>query len=317
VHQFRNILVIGIGGVGGYFGGKIAYSLSQSNPDNQHITFLARGKHLEKIRNDGLELITPEGKFICNPTLATDNLDNVPIPDLVLICTKSYDLENIISQLDAIISKNTVLLPLLNGIDIVERIRRKTGNGIILPSCVYIASHVSQPGTVIQQGPYGTIISGAGKNISFLEPDLLIKLFEKAGTKFKWVEDPYSSIWEKYIFVASFAMVTAYSQKTFYEVIHDDQLCNLLKEVMSEITFLAKESGINVPSDIFKSSLQKAGNLPRDAKTSYQRDIETKGNKNEGDIFGSTIIEKGKLLHIETPVTESLFKEIQKKIHNK
>ncbi len=310
----KNITVIGIGGVGGYFGGKLAYSLSQSNSTGKHITFIARGNHYKKIKDSGLKLFTDEGTFTCKPSLITENISSISSPDLVLLCVKSYDLENSVRQLEKVIHSNTIILPLLNGVDIYERIRAVTNNGIVFPSCVYVASHIAEAGKVVQQGPFGTIISGNTKTEADYDVSELIELFNSAKINFKWISEPFKAIWEKYIFVASFAVVTAYANKSFVEVTQNKDLKRLIHEVMNEIIALANASGINVPENIFESSLAKANNLPLDSKTSYQRDVE-KGSKNEGDIFGQAIINKGKLYNIPTPTIERLYNEIQRKLN--
>jgi 2-dehydropantoate 2-reductase len=314
VTGIKNITVIGIGGVGGYFGGKLAYSLSQNNSTGKHITFVARGNHYKKINDSGLNLYTDEGHFICNPSLVTENILSIPSPDLVLLCVKSYDLESSITQLEKVIHPNTIILPLLNGVDIYDRIRAVTKKGIIFPSCVYVASHIAEAGKVVQKGPFGTIISGNTKTEPDCDVSELIDLFNSAKINFKWTSEPFKAIWEKYIFVASFAVVTAYANKSFVEVSQKEDLKRIIHEVMDEIILLANASGVNVPENIFESSLAKANNLPLDSKTSYQRDVE-KGSKNEGDIFGQAIINKGKIYNIPTPTTESLYNEIQRKLN--
>ena len=92
-----NVGIIGVGGVGGYFGGKIC-RLASMNDAN--IFFVARGEHLDEIRKKGLHVSTAtEGEWICSPTMATDRIDELPILDICLLCVKSYDLKNVASQL--------------------------------------------------------------------------------------------------------------------------------------------------------------------------------------------------------------------------
>lgn len=109
-----NIGIMGLGGVGGYFGGKICKRASM--PDR--IFFIARGKHLDAIRKQGLHVSTAtEGQWVCSPTVATDRIEELPILDVCLLCTKSYDLNHAVSQLCERVSEATVIVPLLNGVD--------------------------------------------------------------------------------------------------------------------------------------------------------------------------------------------------------
>jgi 2-dehydropantoate 2-reductase len=308
--KINNITVVGIGGVGGYFGG-----LLSSSVNDQQVTFVARGEHGEKVKAQGLKLEMTDKTVICNPQKITNKISEIVNPDLVILCTKSYDLEDVVKQLDEVISENTILLPLLNGVDICDRIRKVTKKGVLLPACVYIAAHISSPGVIVISGPQGAIISGSDKENKNFNPDALTKLFENTGFKFKWVEEPYQAIWEKYAYVASFAVVTGYSGKSFVEVVNDKNLLDLLEKVMNEILSLAKAKGINMPEGFFDKSVKRSSLLSPEARTSFSRDIE-KGKKSEIDVFGYTIINMGKEYGVGTPVTMRLVKEIELRVKN-
>ena len=117
---------------------------------------MARGNHLDEIKKNGLTLKTSEGEtLICKPTLASNNIDDFPTPQLCLICVKSYDLDQLIENMKEKLSDNTIIIPLMNGIDIYERIRKNLKKSIVLPSCVYVGSHIENQGLVIQSGNPG------------------------------------------------------------------------------------------------------------------------------------------------------------------
>ena len=116
-----NIAVIGTGGVGGYFGAKLA-SLAESG-SGLHVSFIARGMHLRVIQKNGLLVDSDEGKIVCMPSLATDDMGALPQPDLCLVCVKGYDLSAALVHLAPVVSEKTVIIPLMNGVDIYERIR--------------------------------------------------------------------------------------------------------------------------------------------------------------------------------------------------
>src|ERR1035437_10130386 len=110
------IVIVGLGGVGGYYGGLLARHYAD-NP-NMEIYFVARGEHLKKVQQNGLKVITETGTFIVSPTLATDTVSEIGIADYVILTTKSYDLEATVKQINPCVGANTVILPLLNGADI-------------------------------------------------------------------------------------------------------------------------------------------------------------------------------------------------------
>jgi 2-dehydropantoate 2-reductase len=309
--SYKNICILGVGGVGGYFGGKIAYFFSQNKQHDHKICFVARGKHLEKIKTDGLILDTDDGEFVCKPDFATDDISAIPSPDLVLLCCKSYDLEAAVKQLAPKLNNETIILPLLNGVDIYERIRKITNKGFVLPSCVYVVTHLEKPGLVIQRGSYADIISGSDPQHPEFVSDTIISFLTSLGIRFKWSDDPLPAIWEKYIFIASYGMVTAYSGKHFALVNSDDRLIGMVADVIKEIQAIAGRKNVRLPDDILEKTLKKGINIPPDSRTSYQRDVETKGRLNESDIYGEAIERMGEEFGIPTPVTSYLYAEIQ------
>jgi 2-dehydropantoate 2-reductase len=310
----RNICIYGVGGVGGYFGGKIARAISVGAKDEKQVFFIARGQHLEEVRKHGLLLnASDEEGLRCVPTLATDNVEEIPSPDLCLVCVKSYDLNNALSVLSRKIKKETILLPLLNGVDVYERIREQLTDGIVLPACAYVGTHIERPGVVTQKGAPGIIVCGKDPNRSDFDPLPLITFFTEANIQFQWTDDPFAALWEKFVFIASFGLVSARSGKTLGEVMADTALKEQVRSVMTEIVGLAGKKGITLPADMVEVSLAKGKRFPFDTKTSYQRDVEREDKENEGDLFGGTIVRIGRATGIPTPVTGSIYAEIEKR----
>ena len=313
--KINNIWVYGVGGVGGYFGGKIACAVAAREPSPRKVFFIARGPHLEEIQKEGLILNTSiQTGMICKPEQATDNVDELPAPDLCLICVKSYDLDHVVRKLTDKIKDKTVVIPLLNGVDIYERVRSILCRGVVLPACVYVGTHIEEPGVVTQKGGDGTILCGADPAVPGLDYAPIVDFFRESGISFEWRDDPYKAIWEKYIFIASFSLVTALFRKTLGEVFKDQASRELVRGIMTEIVLLARRKGIELAEDIVDSSLAKAGNFPFETKTSFQRDVETKGSRNEADLFGGAIIRAGKTLGIETPVTRSVYVRLRRAV---
>jgi 2-dehydropantoate 2-reductase len=309
----KNIYVLGVGGVGGYFGGKMARAFSaQHNRESAfNVSFIARGTHLQEIKKHGLTLNTVEEKrIICQPAYATDTVADLPDPDICFICVKSYDLDSLMHRLKEKVKKGTVIIPLLNGVDIYDRVKSIIDEAIVLPACVYIATSVERPGVVTQQGGNCTILLGRDPcNLSY-DPTPLFDLFNRSGIKFEWYDDPFPEIWTKFIFIASLGMVTASSKKTFGQIMESPELKNNAHSIMNEIYTIAVKKGVNLPSDIVSLSLEKAGNFPYDTMTSLQRDFALSPARHEGDIFGGTVIRLGRELGVPTPATESIYEKL-------
>lgn len=287
----KRIAFIGVGGVGGYFGGKMT-QLLQKQQENLEIYFIARGKHLEEIKRKGLTLITKEeGIFKCIPTIATDNIDELPILDICYICVKQYDLEITLKKLVDKISDTTKIIPLLNGVDIYERIRKIIINGVVFPSCVYVGTHIKEPGVIEQNGGACTIFFGEDPENKDVSSKDICELMEKAKIKYNYSINYIEEIWSKYIFIAAYGLVTASENKTLGEVLENDGASEKVKEIMNEIVKISNAEKVNLPKDIVDVSYNKANNFPYDAKTSFQRDFEIKDKLDERELFGQALID--------------------------
>ena len=306
--EIKNICVVGVGGVGGYFGGLLAHAFASE----KHLSFIARGTHLAQIQQNGLMVNTSNKQgLICKPTLATDRLEDAPTPDLYLLCVKSYDLADVAAQMSRNINEQTIVLPLLNGVDIYERIREQLTTGIVLPACVYVGTHIERPGVVTQKGGDGVILCGPDPRHPEFDVVPLLTLFKQAQITCTWNLDPYPAIWEKFMFIAAFGLVCVASNKSLGAAAADAEAFARVRGIMEEILAVARAKGVNLADGVIERSLAKAGNFPPETKTSYHRDVETPGKRNEGDLFGGAILRMGQEVGVPTPVTQQVYAMIQ------
>ncbi|OPY87004.1 MAG: 2-dehydropantoate 2-reductase [Smithella sp. PtaU1.Bin162] len=306
-----NIGIIGVGGVGGYFGGKIC---RQAAALGASIFFVARGKHLEAIRENGLYVGTSaEGEWICRPTLATDRIEELPVLDICFLCVKSYDLQTTVARLNGKVLKSTLVIPLLNGIDIYERIRKNMNTAQVLPACVYIGAQITDYGQVMQMGGACKILLGPDPQMPGSAPEPMLSLFQKSNIKYEWLTDAYPAIWSKYIFIAAFGLVTATFDKTLGEIMESEKLSNYVLSIMREVALLAEKSGVALPETIVDDSYRTGKNFPYETKTSFQRDVESPDKPDERDLFGGTILRLGRRLDMKTPATQELWEMLEKR----
>ncbi len=299
-----NIMVVGMGGIGGLMGARLAAGRVAGR---RHLTFIARGAGLAAIRAGGLRLIAPDGSSArVEPDLATDRLEEAPAPDLVFVCVKGYDLPEAARRLAGIVRDTTAIVPLLNGADIHERIRSRVERGAVLPACIYVSSRVREPGTVEHVGGAGLIHLGPDPARPGYGPGELPDLLEGCGIPFRWHDDPVPAVWTKYVFIAAFGLVTAAHRVSFGEVLAGPEMRRQARAVMEEIVRLAAAGGVALPADVVDSALQAASSFPPETRTSYQRDIEARSARNEGDLFGGTILRLGRERGVPTPVTAEL-----------
>ena len=308
--DIKRVCIYGIGGVGGYFGGKIAKVFINPQFKGYEIYFIARGEHLRTLKQNGIVVKTPDHTISGRPTLATSDIGDIPTPDLILLCVKSYDLQQAAAAIKTAANENTIIIPLLNGVDIVERIRAILDGGIVLSACLYLGTHIESPGVINQSGGNGIIILGPDRKNPEYTGKSVKDFFQNTGIKYEWYDDPLPKIWEKYIFIAAFGMVTALYRESLSAVMANTEHRNMMKGILQEIYAISMKKGINLPADIIEKSMNKTYNFPAEARTSYQRDLESGNQFNEGDLYGGTIIREGKSLGIPTPITESVYKQI-------
>jgi len=302
------IAIIGIGGVGGYFGGKLAREYENST--EHEVIFIARGEHLSAIKKNGLKLFTKEGDYVARPALATDDPAKAGIFDLVIFCTKSYSLESAVLALKDNINKNTVVIPLLNGVNIAERLRAVLPDADILQGCVYISSFVEKPGVVRQSEgscklTFGTDDQSASKYQYIHDIMLQVKIDANLTDKIS------QALWTKYLLICPLGSLTAVTGKTFGGVIEDAKLKNKLQEMIKEVKAIADARKIELPDDIVDRTIKLIAGFSYDTKTSMMVDREL-GKKMEVDIFTAYVRQAGRESGIPTPLHDEIFEQLQK-----
>ncbi|PWN62770.1 ketopantoate reductase family protein [Chryseobacterium viscerum] len=308
----KHIVVVGLGGVGGYFGFKI----NQANEASEKYTvsFVARGETYEKVKENGLTLLSPEhSNPQTHPNAIVQNIGDIKNPDLVLICVKEYDLENVCKQLLPVINKDTILLPMMNGADIYDRIRAIIPDHTVLPTCVYVASHIKERGTVEHKGNAGKIIVGRDPEHFSTPVEWVTDLLNESKIEFDFKDNSLTAIWTKFIFIASFGLVTAKHNSSMGAVCTDEYQKKEATGIMNEIQLIAAKKGIDLQEDIISATFEKASTFPFETPTSLQLDINSGKKENELELFAGAVLKYGAEVGVETPFTQKIYIEIKEK----
>ena len=309
---YNNICIAGVGGVGGYFGGMIALNITGNYKDKRNVIFVARGAHLEAIQKKGLIIKPFEGEPItCMPNIATQKVTDLNLINLLIIAVKGYDLQQTVESIKEKISSDTVIIPLLNGVGNEEKVRKIIPKGIILPSCVYLSSKIEEPGVIKMMGNLSRIVSGPDPLNPGYDNQEIISFFQGIGIKFNWAENPQIAIWQKYLFIAPAALITAANNITMNAIVRNEEYKQDFCNIMAEIRKIAEKKNIILPENAEADSLKIAEKIDKDAKTSFQLDVENKKPKTEIDAFGYEIIRMGKEFSVDTPVTEKIISRIK------
>jgi 2-dehydropantoate 2-reductase len=301
--------VIGIGGIGGYYGGKLA--AKYAGAAEHQIIFVARGEHLNMIRRQGLRLMTVEGDLSAVPALATDTPRDAGLLDLVLVCVKSYGLEEAARRIKDNLHDESVVIPLLNGVNIAERLKAILPKGRILSGCVYISARIESPGVVRQVGGSCQLIFGPDQ-ANDVETYRPIEAFlHEAGIKAELVGQIALPLWTKYIFIDPLAGLTSMLGKPFGAILDNPSDRTMLEGLMQEVELVARAQGVPFPDDIVQATTAKAASFPATTKTSMLLDFEN-GRPTELDIFMGYMVAAGKKLGIPVPLHEKIYSELLK-----
>ncbi|MGW9686288.1 ketopantoate reductase family protein [Flagellimonas sp. 2504JD1-5] len=304
------ILIAGIGGVGGFFGGLLAKQFEDSKAVEVH--FLARGAHLEQIQKSGLQVIEGDEQFVAIPKLATDDAHQIGEVNYIIVSTKSYDLEQTIQQLSPCIGPQTVILPLLNGVDCRERIQKLLPNNLVCDGCVYIIARLSRPGVVENFGNIKKLFFGV-EGISDPRLEVLEKLFQEAGVEVTLTPQIEKVIWEKFVFISVTATATTYFDEPVGPIVADTDKRNTVIALVNEVAQIAKQKGIIISSNMAEQVLAKLESLPPAATSSLHSDVTAKKANTEIQALVGYVVTTAQHFNVDAPTYQQLFAEIQKR----
>tara|TARA_R110002073_G_scaffold157738_1_gene313126 strand:+ start:4870 stop:5796 length:927 start_codon:yes stop_codon:yes gene_type:complete len=287
-----NIVVVGAGGVGGYFGGKLAQA-------GFNVTFVARGNTLKAIKTNGLKVKSINGDFTVHPK-ATDKFNELNKIDLVILGVKSWQIEAVAVQLKDIITKNTIVLPLQNGADNADRLRNILPHKNVLDGLCKIVSKIEAPGVIDHFAFEPEIVFGEYDKENTKRVQKVSAMFEKAEIKNRVSDDIHLDIWKKFLFIATISGIGAMTRSVFGVIRADDELRQIMYQTANEIVAIANAKNIALTNDDIEMVLKVVDNLNYKTTASMQRDI-MEGRPSELDNFNGYIVRQGKDLHITTP----------------
>ena len=300
--------IVGIGGVGGYFGGKLAKAFEKSS--EHEIIFIARGEHLKAIQKNGLHLYTKEGDYLAWPNIATDKPATAGLFDIAFFCTKSYSLENTAQEFISCFNNRTVVIPLLNGVNAMERLQSVLPKTHIINGSVYIISHIEKPGVINQEGgacrlTFGTDGSESAKKYSYILDVLLQAKINAVLT------DKISEVlWTKYLLMCPIGSLTSATGKTYGGIWEDLILRKKARNMMLEVVAVAKAHHVNLTEETVDKAMEMVAGFGYNSKTSMQLDREN-GRQTEIDALTAYLCQAGKASGIPTPLHDEIYDQLK------
>ena len=293
------IAIMGTGGVGGYYGGLLA----QKSHD---ITFIARGEHLKAIQENGLQAKSIHGDFHVKPAQATDDPAQIGPVDLVVFCTKTYSIDKAAEQIKPLVTSDTTVLPLQNGIDAAERIGKVVGMQHILGGATWISSKVEAPGMIKQISQFRRVVLGELDGQVTARARAIHKAFEETGITAELSENILKILWTKFVFISMASGLGSLTRLTIGQYRSVPETRAMMISLMLEVEAVARAQGVDLDSDVVQKSLDFVDNAAPHIKPSMQLDVEA-SRKSEIEAMIGVVGRKGRELGVPTPVADMVY----------
>lgn len=296
------IVVFGTGGVGGFFGGRLARA-------GEDVTFIARGEHLRAIKANGLRVDSPDGDFLIHPAKATDNLSEVGETDLVILGVKAWQVPEAAREIKPLVGPGTTVLPLQNGVDAVSQLVEALGSQNVIGGLCRIVSFVVGPGHIRHEGFAPTIAIGELDNSRTERIAKIEEVFNHAGLDTTIADDIQVALWTKFLFIASFSGVGALADAPAGVVRTDPKWRGYIISAMDEIYALAHARGVNLPADSVAKVIGFVDGLPDEATSSMQRDIAA-GKPSELESQNGAVVRMARESGVDVPTHTLIYNSL-------
>ena len=292
------IAVMGAGSIGGYFVGMLA----QSGHD---VTLIARGKHLETIRKDGLKILNDDGHFLVKCD-ATDDPTGIGVVDLVLLTVKTYQNDMAIPPLRSLIDSSTSILCLQNGMDSYQSITRLLQIQDPLPGAAYIEASVQSPGIIRQSGTVVKIVFGELNGTLSSRGTEIQKVLSDSGIDTQFTTDILKTLWTKFLFISTMAGITCLTRETLAQLVPKEDWPNIIIDCMKEIEAVGRGNNINLENDVVKTTMDYITESLENMQASMHTDLMA-GRPLELDALNGAVVRAGKLADIPTPINSLIY----------
>jgi len=292
------IAVIGAGGVGGYFGGKIAYA-------GYDVTFVARGEQLKAMREKGLRIKSIAGDFSVHPARVTDSLQEIRDADFMILGVKAWQVKHIAQELFPVIQSGTTVMPLQNGVLAAEELSAILGQSRVIGGLCRIISKIESPGVIHHLGIEPTIIFGELDNKPLARTEKLKEILERAGIKTRIAENIQTELWKKFINICVSGLL-AVTRSTYGEVRELKETRDMMIELFEEIYQLSQKMGVALEHEFVAKTIAFIDSFPYDATSSLTRDV-WEGKPSEIEYQNGTVVRLGEKYGVPTPVNRFIY----------
>ncbi len=292
------IAVVGAGGVGGYFGGKLARA-------GDDVTFVARGAHLDALRARGLSVRSSiEGEWHARVTAVRDLRDQRPV-DAAIVAVKSFDTEAAVESLRPVVAPDTPVLTLQNGVDNEDKIDAILGPGHALGGVAYIFATLGDPG-VIEHRFLGRVTLGEMNGSVTARVDRLRAAFDAAGVPVELSTDIKRKLWEKYLMINAQAGMTALTRAPIGVIRAVPPTWRMYRAILEETAALARAEKVELAPDVVDTIAGMAQGMPPETVSSMYHDL-LAGKRIEIEGLHGHAARLGERHGIPTPATAAVY----------
>ena len=305
----KKIAVIGIGGVGGYVAGMLAKAYP-------HVTMVARGARGESIRENGLVLHSDyKGEIVAKPESVV-TVREMGNQDYIFICVKNYSLEDVCENIRDMVTDDTVIIPVMNGVDPGEKIRSLIGRGTVVDSLIYTVAFANADFSISQQDTFTWLCIGI-KNADQGQQEKVTQVAEilkGADIDYKDDGDIEVEIWRKYILNCAFNVMTAFYDNTIGELRRDPVKAQQYETLVWEAASVGRAKGVALTDEHIQEVIHKFRHVHADnATSSLQRDFQICKKQTELETFSGYIVQEAKRLGVSIPLSEEMYQGLKAK----
>jgi 2-dehydropantoate 2-reductase len=293
------IVVMGTGGVGGYFGARLAAG-------GADVTFIARGEHLKAMQRDGLKILSANGDLTLKPVKATDDPASIDHADLVMIAVKLWSTEDAARNIAPLMGPNSAVVSWQNGVVAEDILIKHYGKERVVGGVSNIAALIDSPGVIRHDGTMARLIFAELDRKPSKRIDAFGSLCKQANVDHVVSDDINRAIWQKFIFLASFSGMTCATRLSIGPIRSDPETRAMLKAALQEVVAIGRAKGVNLPDDQAEQSLAWADNLPPTMVASMLGDL-NRGNRLELPWLSGNVVALGKELGVATPAHQFIY----------
>ena len=293
------IAVMGAGGVGGYFGTKLAAT-------GYDVTFIARGDHLEAMRANGLRIESPLGDTHLEKPNVTEDPAAIGPVDVVMFGVKLWDTKTVAQAIKPLVGSETAVVSFQNGVQKDDILREILGEKAVMGGVAYIATSIAAPGVIRHVGQMQKLVFGEYDGTVSKRVEAFLQACRAAGIDSDISHDIRRAIWEKFVFLVGLSGTTTSMRQSIGPIRSHPQTRVFLHDAMREVVDVGRAQGVGLAEDFADNRLAFCDGLPAEMTSSMHHDLQ-KGNRLEVEWLSGDVVRRGKQAGIPTPVNRSIF----------